>query len=513
MTTPIIGIDLGTTYTAIATINLAGNPELIENKEGDKFTASAIVLEADPPHLIGQIAINSFKPEHLEQWFKKQMGDVNWKSRTHFGQAYSALDLSAMVIKKVVKDANVTNGPISKAVITVPAYFKEVQRKATMDAAALAGLEVLGLINEPTAAALAFANTGNIRGKCLVYDFGGGTFDVSVVDIASPENVTVKSSEGANNLGGHNLDEDIAKLADKEYMDAFGQSMLCDTGSLADRHEIILAAEKIKRSLSTMREIESPITGSAGRITFILTREQFEETIRPRIRQTELLIDKVLANCSLTTSDIDHVLLVGGSTRIPLVQTMLEQKFGKAPIRIINPDESVAMGAAIKAAQLMVQSGDITMPGATQERFERASFTDVTNASYGTFAVRGEFGTKILRNKIIIKKDTPIPCENSEFFVTPHDNQTRVDVSVTQGEQEDPRFVEQLIEQFMELPPNRPAGQQLKVTYKYDASQRMSCITLDVASGRTVEHNLDLSSSGNAIPQIDAELFNDLVIE
>jgi molecular chaperone DnaK len=517
MPTPIIGIDLGTTYTAIATINLAGSPELIENSEGEKFTASAILFEADGPAPVGQIAINSFKPEHLEQWFKKKMGDVNWKTRDHFGQTFTALDLSGFVIKKVVNDANVTNGPISKAVITVPAYFKEIQRKATMDAAALAGIEVLGLVNEPTAAALAFANTGNIKGKCLVYDLGGGTFDVSVVDIASPESVTVISSEGDNNLGGHNFDKDIAKLADKEFIDKVGHSMLSDDASLADRHEILLAAEKIKRSLSIMQESQSAISSSSGRIVFTLTRNRFGEAIRPRIRQTELLVDKVLDNCSLTTSDIDHVLLVGGSTRIPLVQTMLERRFGKPPVRIINPDESVAMGAAIKAAQLLVQSGEIKMPDVVQERFEKASFREVTNASYGTFARQSMFGADMLRNTIIIKKDTPIPCENSEFFQTRVDNQTEVDVSVTQGEQLDPRFVETLWEGGMELPPNRPAGQPLKVTYKYDANQRMSCITLDVASGKEHLSNLNFndgqSDSVNSVPQIDPDLFDDLVIE
>lgn len=515
MSTPIIGIDLGTTYTAIATVNLAGKPELIENKDGEKLTASAILFEPNNATTVGQVAINANDPEHLERWFKNKMGDVNWKSRTHFGQTYTALDLSAMLIKKVVEDANLTNGPISKAVITVPAYFNELQRKATMDAAALAGLEVLGLINEPTAAALAFANTGDIRGKCLIYDFGGGTFDVSVVDIVNPENVTVISSEGNNNLGGHNLDEDIAKLVDKEFMDANGQSMQNDTASLTDQHSLIQASEKIKRELSS-REISknAPINSISGKVlAFTLTRDHFEEAVRSRIRQTELLVDQVLANSSLTTSDIEHVLLVGGSTRIPLVQNILEQKFGKPPVRIINPDESVAMGAAIKAAQLLVQSGEITMPGSAQERFEQASFADVCSSSYGTLALQDEFGTEQLRNTIIIPKNTPLPAEKSESFYTMADNQTSVDIRVTQGEDLDPRFVTTVWRGKFDLPANRPQGQEIKVTYKYDINQRMSCTFLDVASGRTHEENLKSSETGNSIQQIDAELFDGLVIE
>lgn len=514
MSTPIIGIDLGTTYTAIATVNLAGKPELIENSDGEKLTASAILFESTVT-TVGQVAINANDPDHLERWFKKQMGDVNWKSRSHFGQTYTALDLSAMLIKKVVNDANLTNGPISKAVITVPAYFNELQRKATMDAAVLAGLEVLGLINEPTAAALAFANTGDIRGKCLVYDFGGGTFDVSVVDIENAENITVITSEGNNNLGGHNIDQDIAGLIDKEFINTNGQSMLNDTASIVDRHLIMDAAEHIKRVLSSRDQIQNhPMSNSSGQfLAFSLARDRFEEAIKPRIRQTELLVDTVLENSSLTVSDIDHVLLVGGSTRIPMVQNMLERKFGKAPVRTVNPDESVSMGAAIKAAQLLVQSGEITMPGAVQDRFEQTSITDCANASYGTLALEDQFGTEQLRNTIIIPKNTPLPAEKSEPFYTVADNQTVVDCRVTQGEEADPRFVNTLWRGKFDLPANRPQGQEIKITYKYDTNQRMNCTFLDVASGKEKTTDLDLSDTGNSIQQIDPDLFDDLVIE
>ena len=511
MPEPILGIDLGTTYSAIATINVAGGAELIENIDGHKSTASAVLFEPDNVTIIGQSAIDDCDPDHLERWFKREMGDPNF-SVEHFGSTYSAVDLSGMVLKKVISDASVRCGPIRKAVITVPAYFEEIPRKATMDAAALAGIEVLALINEPTAAALAYAQKANITGRCLIYDFGGGTFDTSVVDITSPTSINVLTSRGDNNLGGFNLDEDLAALIDSQFVTTYNVSALNEKKS---RHLLFERAQNIKRRLSSRSQINNElINNSMGQsISFSITRGHFEQIIQPRIRQTEMLVDNALFKLGLKPADIDHVLLVGGSTRIPAVQKMLERKFSKPPIRSLNPDEAVAMGAAIKAAQLLAQFDDIAVTAEVRQQFANAQFTDVTNSSYGTFAVMAEFGTSQLRNSIILERNTPLPCERTESYFTQSDNQTAVDISITQGEDKDPRFVSVIFEGQMELPPGRPAGQEIRITYRYDENQRMFAHVIDVTSGIEKNVSLEIGGGSNTVPSIEASIFNDLVIE
>ena len=517
--TPIIGIDLGTTYSALATINVAGKPEMVENSEGDKSTTSAVLFDSETEITVGQHAVDAGEPEHLERWFKQKMGDSDWVTNPHFGKTYSAADLSSMVLKKVVQDAAHTLGPIKKAVITVPAYFDEIRRKATMDSANQAGLEVLSIINEPTAAALAYATTGKVTGRVLIFDLGGGTFDVSLVDIQGEEHVEVLTSEGDNELGGHIIDETLAKDFAQQFKAEHGETLLLKDGkarrTTPDGHNLVQAAEKIKRLLSSRdRVVNHPITSSSGKMIQVsLTRQEFNNKIAKFIKQTELLVDAVLKTKEVAPADVDHVLLVGGSTRIPLVQETLEKKFNKPAERSINPDEAVALGAAIKAAQELVKLGEADLPEPVAVRLQHSTFTDVANASYGTLAMFQEYGTEQLRNDIIIPKNTPIPCEFTKHYYTIDNGQTFIDVSVTQGEDRDPNFVNVIREDKMELPPGRPPGCQLDFTYRYDMNQRMRCTVFDCQSGITKSFDLDLGGGGPSQgPQLGGDDFDDLII-
>ena len=516
MAIPIIGIDLGTTFSALATINVADKPEIIENIDGQKTTASAILFENPQSPLVGQNAIDAGLPELLAWDFKRKMGDAAW-CREFAGQKYSAVDLSAMIIKKLVKDASVISGEITKAVITVPAYFKEIQRKATKDAAELAGLEVIALINEPTAAALAYAATGAITGRVLVYDFGGGTFDASIVDIAGKYEVTVLTSEGDNDLGGRDIDRTLAEYINELCFAQHGKHIVdsstrWDLLESPDSYALVMEAVSLKHKLSARQQVNGVkfVTGDGDVVDVNMARDTFEASgLDSIIRQTEMAVDECLSNQNFSASDIDHVLMVGGSTRIPAVQAMLERKFGKPPIRSINPDEAVALGAAIHAASELAKAGDVDLPN-----FKNANFADVTNHSHGTYVIDESHGFSRDQYSIIIPKDRPIPCKRTKTYYTTHDNQTVVDVSVVQGDDPNPEFLHTLVMHEMPLPGDRPAGREIQITFEYDLSGMIQCSVVDVESGN--RKTFPSCPIGGAVTEspvpinIDPEVFGDL---
>ncbi|MBT4012065.1 MAG: Hsp70 family protein [Planctomycetaceae bacterium] len=516
MAIPIIGIDLGTTYSAVATINVADKPEIIENTDGLKTTASAILFEDPMKPLVGQNAIDAGLPELLAWDFKRKMGDANWSS-SFADQEYSAVDLSAMVLRKLANDASFISGKITKAVITVPAYFEEIQRKATKDAAELAGLEVIALINEPTAAALAYAATGVITGRVLVYDFGGGTFDASIVDIAGKYDVTVLTSEGDNDLGGRDIDRALAEHIDELCFAQHGKHIVdsstrWDLLESPDSYALVMEAVSLKHKLSARQQVNGVkfVTGDGDVVDVDMSRDIFEASIKSIIHQTEMAVDVCLSNKDIFASDIDYVLMVGGSTRIPAVQAMLERKFGKPPIRSINPDEAVALGAAIYAASELAKTGEVALPD-----FGNATFTDVASHSHGTFVIDDSPGYR--RNdkySIIIPKDSPIPCKKTESFYTAHDNQTAVDVSVVQGDDDNPEFLTTLVNHEMPLPSDRPAGKEIQITFEYDKNNMVHCSVLDVESGNRQSFPSCSTAGGDTetkVPiNIDPKVFDDL---
>ncbi|HIL94354.1 MAG TPA: Hsp70 family protein [Pseudomonadales bacterium] len=502
MSTPIIGIDLGTTFTSIATVNEAGRPEIIPSMtDGCRSTASAIWFnEDDNSVLIGADAVEvaGGYPDRVVRWVKRHMGDPNWIFSVD-GEEYSAVDLSALIIKKLVQEAEKTVGKIQKAVITVPAYFDEVRRKATIDAAEAAGIEVIRVINEPTAAALAYASTGKITGKCLIFDFGGGTFDVSIVDINSEDNISVVASDGDHQLGGKNVDELIAQYASEQFEKEHGIQLL--SGDTAEEHAVMLEAEKIKISLSKITKKPSVFQKNGKFLTdSTFDRALFERLISPILTRLEMLVDNCLAEAGISENKIEHVLLVGGSTRIPAITELLSTKFNKDPICSINPDESVALGAALQAGILLAKKGETNLPVKVEEKMGNMILQDVTAYSYGTLCI--DPATMKLVNQIIIPKNTKIPVTELVSNYTISEDQQTLECSVTQGEDTDPEFVTVISQGEMSLPPGRPARQEIKITYQYDANGMMSCEFHDLESSRKKSFELNFegeAAEGSAI--------------
>lgn len=514
---PIIGIDLGTTYSALATINPAGKPEIVANQEGERTTASAVHFQEDGTLTVGQLAVDAagWQPERVARWVKRQMGDPNWRFEVD-GTSYTAVDISAVVLKKVRQDAEVTVGPIEHAVISVPAYFDEVRRKATMDAAEKAGIEVLRIINEPTAAALAYATGGHTSGTVLVYDFGGGTFDVSVVEIRSPNDIVVVASEGDHRLGGHDLDKRLAAHLDGQFQAEYGVPLMPE-GDEAAYHNVLTGAEKAKCQLS-IKPKSNPVHLNWGGHTMNvqIERPTLEDLVGDELTRTEMLVDNALTEANIRPDQIDHVILVGGSTRIPAVQELLRKKFGKDPLRGVNPDEAVALGAAIQAGMLAQERGLAQLPEAAAASLSQTRLQDVTNHSYGTISIGEAHGRDRLRNTIMIPKNSQIPCSRTKSFYTATADQREVQCQITQGEDEDPEFVTVMAEGSLPLPPGRPANCEVRVTYSYDANQRMSCEFLDVESGETRRFEMDMSrwrDPRGVAANLDEASFDDLVIE
>lgn len=512
-----IGIDLGTTYSALATLNSSGKPEIVPNLDGERVTASAVYFQEEGPILVGQLAADAAAGDmdRVVQHIKRRMGNHDWQTGQN-GKNYSAIDISAMILKKVKKDAESTLGEIEHAVITVPAYFDEYRRKATMDAAEKAGLKVLRIINEPTAAALAYAKMGQYKGKILIYDLGGGTFDVSIVDIQSPQKITVIVSEGDHDLGGVNFDEALAEHLNELFQKEKGIYLKTEDDFTAFRRAQI-EAEKAKRKLSKISQV-SPIPLNFGEhwMNASIKRTEFEELISDFITKTEMLIEDALFEANLKENNIEHVLLVGGSTRIPAIKKMLHKKFGKEPLSQVNPDEVVALGAAIQAGMLMQEQGLIELTEDAATALRNTQLQDVTNHSFGTISLNDHHGTETLRNSIIIPKNTAIPKSITKSFFTIAQGQTQIHCQITQGEDEDPKFINVITEGLLDLPLNRPAGLEVKVTYSYDANGRMSCEFLDVESGNQKKFDLDTASRAmrnDTQNDIDEAAFDDLEIE
>ena len=337
---------------------------MVENSEGDKSTTSAVLFDSATSITVGQHAVDAGEPEHLERWFKQKMGDSDWVTNPHFDQTYSAADLSAMVVKKVVQDAAHTLGPIKKAVITVPAYFDEIRRKATMDAANQAGLEVLSIINEPTAAALAY---GMDKGKgdhtIAVYDLGGGTFDISIIEIDEADGehtFEVLATNGDTHLGGEDFDNQVINYLVAEFKKDSGMDLRKDPLAMQRLKE---AGEKAKIELSSAQqtEVNLPyITADASgpkHLTIKLTRAKLESLVESMVKATLEPLKQALADADLSVGDINDIILVGGQTRMPMVQKYVTEFFGKEPRKDVNADEAVAVGAAIQGGVLSGEHG------------------------------------------------------------------------------------------------------------------------------------------------------------
>jgi len=481
----IIGIDLGTTMSAIARLLKTGeNVEIIPTRDGERIMPSVVHFsEFDDSVLIGDDAkgmLDDF-PERTASFFKRKMGDKNFKFMVD-NKNYSAIELSAFVLKKLVNDASSQIGKIKKVVISVPAYFKEYERKATIEAGRIAGLDVIGIVNEPSAAALYYAFNLNMNGNYLIYDLGGGTFDISLVEIRNKD-VKVLNSLGNSKLGGIDFDRELLSIVEKKFKEKTGKNLITDKSRIP---ELLNETERKKKALSKLKDISFNLKSDNAKARVTVTREEFEESIYKYILETELLMKQVLSEVNLEKSDIKDVLLVGGSTRIPLVKKFIKDFFGKEAKDLVNVDEVVALGAALKAG-LKENLTEVS----------RLKMQDVANHSYGQILFEAFSDKKF--NKIIIKKNTPIPVTKTSESMTRYDNQEFIFIEVTQGEDRDPNYVDVIDEIVLDLNDlyagntNRPAGQPVEVTYSYDENQIMHCRVLDINSGKEKTKSINIS--------------------
>ncbi|MFI5456364.1 MAG: Hsp70 family protein [Isosphaerales bacterium] len=438
-----VGIDLGTTNSAVACRNAYGRPEVIANREGQNITPSVIYFGADPP-VVGQEAKEWARLGNAEiaSFFKPHMGNPLFQLAFH-GKSYSAADLSTLVLRRLKEDAEARLGDlVDRAVITVPAYFADPQRKATLEAGRAAGFEVLRIINEPTAAALAYGlqKTG-FDETVLIYDLGGGTFDVTVARI-TPDQIVILATAGDHDLGGKNWDDRIATFLADRFAAQTGFDPLDDPVAL---NEVLVKSEQAKWALSERSSTRITLQLGTDRRSFELARSEFEAMTFPLMDRTRRLTEEALVEAHLNWPRLDGVLLVGGSTRMPMVRAYVSQMAGKSPRTGVNVDEVVALGASIQAAMEVGQSiGDavprFTLPAsgpqsaANPPATANRRVTDVMSHSLGTIAVSPDGSAYV--NDIVIRRNLPIPARNDKSYLhaTHGGANTKLEVYLTQGE-------------------------------------------------------------------------------
>jgi len=495
----VIGIDLGTTNSCMAYME-AGKPIVINNREGGRVTPSVVAVTKSGERLVGTPAKRQAitNPDNTIFSIKRFMGrsysevgeeikivpykvtkDERGRVRVVMGgKEYTPPEISAMILRKMKEDAEAFLGEeIKEAVITVPAYFNDSQRQATRDAGRIAGLEVLRIINEPTASCLAYGLDKKKSGIVAVYDLGGGTFDISILEIG--EGVfEVKSTSGDTHLGGDNFDQKIIDWIAEEFMKEHGIDLRKDRMALQRLRE---AAEKAKMELSSAMETEINLpfitADSSGpkHLSLVLTRAKLEQLVMDLIEKSLGPCKQALEDAKLTQKDIDEVVLVGGMTRMPKVQEMVAEFFGKEPQKGVNPDEAVAMGAAIQAGVLKGEVKDILL-------------LDVTPLTLGIETLGGVMTPLISRN-------TTIPCKKSEIFTTAADNQTSVEIHVLQGERKmavDNKSIGRFI--LDGIPPAPRGVPQIEVTFDLDANGILNVTAKDLSTGKTQSIKVQPSS-------------------
>jgi molecular chaperone DnaK len=428
------------------------------------------------------------RPKMAAGRFKREMGTD--KIYELDGRKWTPMDLSAKVLGSIKKDAEAALGKIAEAVVTIPANFSHEARSATLQAASKAGLDVKYIIDEPTAAALyyAYKEAGKLSGKYAVYDLGGGTFDVSIINIQGKD-VDVITSHGVPKLGGDDFDQALIEMGGTKYQELTGEAM-------TDRQYDKELAEEDKKSLSDRSSVLAGAGRGVGDEDIKVTQKEFEAAIATMISQTEMLCEQALDDANIQASDLNGVFLVGGSTRVPAVKQCVTRVFGREPIESANVDEVVALGAALYAAY---KSDGKHLSDIQKNAMQGVTLTEVTNKCFGSIicSLNATTGKEELQNSIIINRGEKRPCSAKHTYYTMYEDQQAIDCTVTESTatETDPRFVNEIGKKNLSLPPGRPADQPIEVTFAYDENQCMKCSFKDVESGKQITLDFDFSNS------------------
>ena len=498
-----IGIDLGTTFCTIAIIDSVGRPVVVKNPDmqaspNGVLTASCLMLKGNKI-LVGEPArkVLQHNSDAVGR-FKRTMGT---NEKYHLGEREcEAKDLSTILLTKLREAAEEALGEIGTAVVTVPANFANAARDDTIQAAKNAGLVIEHIVNEPTAAAIYYAHTnGGLKGKYAVYDLGGGTFDISIIEV-NGQDIDVITSNGLMKLGGTDFDKILVTLVHKKYKEQTGKDIL---DNVYTEHE----AEMDKISLSKRGKIQANKGDVDGELIYIM-RSEFEEVISNLIMQTETLLEVTIEEAKVNISDINEIIMVGGSTRIPIIAESIKKVFKKDPVACERTDEAVALGAALYA---MYKGDPEVLSDAQKESIENLNINDCANSFFGyiTTIVNSD-GEREPKNSIIIKKNEKLPTSNTQSYFTIAENQRKVKCRVTQskGEETNIKYVNIEQEATLDLPPDRPQGMEIQVTYSYDTNEQMHCGFKDIESGEQIDIIISMAGKDDKDNELDKILID-----
>jgi len=490
---PVVGIDLGTTYSAVATLDDRGQPVTLPNRDGDMLTPSAVLLLDDGSAVVGQAALDvaQEQPDRVAMLVKRRMGLESY-GRPVAGRDFRPETLSAIILRKLVQDAELRLGPVTKAVITVPAYFDDTRRKATQDAGRIAGLDVLDILDEPTAAALAYsfqrghavpspqATLTDRPQTVLVYDLGGGTFDVTVVKLL-PKRFQVLAIEGDVRLGGKDWDDRIVNHVADAFKAQYGEDPRDDAQSLA---VLQAASERAKRTLSKLDQASVTVNHAGRKLVVPITRKEFEGLTRDLLTRTRLTTQQVLRHAGIGWDQLDQILLVGGSTHMPMTGAMLRELSGRPPDNSLAVSEVVARGAALHAG--IVASRGSADEQALLDAELREALGQVVEISVNSHSLGIEVKQQQERiNDVLIPKNTQLPTAASRVYRTVVENQPRVRVKVLQGEASQADACISIGECWIEgLPPKLPKAAPVQVRYAVSSNGLIDVMALDMTSGK-----------------------------